>query len=172
MNGFFLKNLPDRDCLGQLSERYPEMDPDAAEVYLHFLRLGSDVGNRIATYLAGHSLSTGRMSILMMLNSCPDESKTPGDLAERCGVTAATISRLVEGLIRDGLLERVPDPENRRVSPVRMTAAGREHMEQLLPGYFSNVADIFAPLAPAERKTFLKLLNKLHLNLTQSKELS
>jgi DNA-binding MarR family transcriptional regulator len=172
MNGFFLKNLPDRDCLGQMSERYPAMDPDAAEVYLHFFRLGSDIGNRISDYLAGHNLSTGRMSILMMLHTCHEESKTPGLLAERCGVTAATISRLIDGLIKDGYVERVPDPENRRVSPVQMTESGINHLETLLPGYFSLVAKLFAPLSSNERKTFLKLLNKLQNNLTETNELS
>ncbi|NDV62869.1 MarR family transcriptional regulator [Puniceicoccales bacterium CK1056] len=172
MNGFFLKNLPDRGCLEEMAERYPEMNPDAAEVYLHFLRLGADVGNRISDYLAGHKLSTGRMSVMMMLNSCPNESKTPGELAERCGVTAATISRLVDGLIKDGHVQRVPDPENRRVSPIRMTDAGRKHLEQLLPGYFKDVARMFGPLSANERNNFLKLLNKLQSNLNEESELS
>lgn len=170
MNGFLLKNLPDRDCLEEMAGRYPEMDADAAEVYLHFLRLGADVGNRVTDYLSGHQLSTGRMSILMMLNSCPEENKTPGELAERCGVTAATISRLVDGLIKDGQVERVPDPGNRRVSPIRMTKAGQAHLEELLPGYFRNVRDMFGTLSKTERKDFLKLLDKLHDNLEEESE--
>jgi DNA-binding MarR family transcriptional regulator len=172
MNGFFLKNLPDRTCLEQMAERYSEMDADSAEVYLHFLRLGSDVGNRITDYLAGHHLSAGRMSVLMMLNSCPEESKTPGELAERCGVTAATISRLVDGLIKDGHIERVPDPGNRRVSPIRMTESGRFHLEGLLPGYFRKVRGIFSALNPSERTTFLKLLNKLQNDLNDEIKVS
>ena len=155
-----------------MAARYPEMDSDASEVYLHFLSLGSAVSNRISDYLAGHHLSTGRMSLLMLLNSHPDESRTPGDLAERCGVTAATVSRLVEGLIKDGHVERVPDPENRRVSPVQMTESGRKHLEQLLPGYFSNVTNMFGHLSPNERKQFLNLLNKLKINLTGTTEQS
>ncbi|HSH10067.1 MAG TPA: MarR family transcriptional regulator [Oceanipulchritudo sp.] len=172
MNGFMIKNLPDRACLEQMAARYPEMDPGSTEVHLHFLRLGAKVGGRIADYLSKHALSSGRLSILMMLNACPEEARTPGELADRCGVTAATMSRLVEGLIKEGHLERVPDPENRRVSPVRMTAAGRAHLEQLLPGYFLAVADIFSPLSSVERQDFLTLLNKLQNHLNETEKLS
>ena len=170
MNGFFLKNLPDRACLDEMAARYPEMDADASEVYLHFMRLGSEVGTRISDYLGGHGLSTGRMSILMMLNSCPDEARNPGELAERCGVTPATVSRLIDSLIKDGYVERMPNPDNRRVSPVRMTAGGKAYLEGLLPGYFSQIARNFGPLSAAERKSFLSIMHKLqnHLN-TQDK---
>ncbi|MEX0332799.1 MAG: MarR family winged helix-turn-helix transcriptional regulator [Puniceicoccaceae bacterium] len=166
MNGFFLRNLPDRECLDEMAQRYPEMDADASEVYLHFMRLGSEVGSRVADYLAQYDLSTGRMSILMMLNSCPDEQRNPGELAERCGVTPATVTRLIDNLIKDGHIERVVNPDNRRVSPVRLTTSGKAFLEKLLPGYFSEIVNDFGPLSATERKTFLTLLLKLqnHLN--------
>lgn len=166
MNGFFLKNLPDRACLDEMAERYPEMDADASEVYLHLMRLGSEMGTRISDYLGGHGLSPGRMSILMMLNSCPEEARNPGELAERCGVTPATVSRLIDNLVKDGHIERIPDPENRRVSPVRLTAEGKACLEGLLPGYFSQIAQNFGPLSAAERTSFLSVMQKLqnHLN--------
>ncbi len=168
MNGFFLKNIPDRDCLEQFSEKHPEMNPGVMEVYLHFLHLGAEVGNRITEYLSGHKLSTGRFSILMILNGFPDESMTPGELAERCGVTAATISRLVEGLIQDGHLTRVPNPDNRRVSPVKITPGGRQNLEQLLPGYFARVNQMFGTLSDSERTSLLKLFKKLQTNLNET----
>lgn len=168
MNGFFIKNLPDRDCLEQFSEKHPEMDPGVMEVYLHFLHLGAEVGNRITEYLSGHKLSTGRFSILMILNGHPDDPMTPGELAERCGVTAATISRLVEGLIQEGHLTRVPNPDNRRVSPVKISPEGRQYLEQLLPGYFARVNQMFGALSGSELASLLKLFKKLKTNLNET----
>lgn len=168
MNRFFLKNVPDRNCIEQISEKHPEMDPGVMEVYLHFLHLGSQVGNRITEYLSGHKLSTGRFSILMILNGNPDDPVTPSELAERCGVTAATISRLVEGLIQDGHLTRVPNPLNRRVSPVMITPEGQQILIQLLPEYFAWVNQIFGTLSGSEQASLLKLIKKLQTNLNET----
>lgn len=172
MNGFFLKNLPDRECLEKMADRYPQMNADAAEIYLHLMRLGTDVGVRVSDYLSQYNLSTGRMSILMMLNAQEEEPSKPGELAERCGVTPATVTRLVESLIKDGYVERIPDPENRRINPVRMTQSGRVYLEALLPGYFSEITEDFSLLSAEERQTFLSVLIKLqnHLNKTNEEK--
>ncbi|MGZ8565484.1 MAG: MarR family winged helix-turn-helix transcriptional regulator [Actinomycetota bacterium] len=48
-----------------------------------------------------------------------------GALAAAEGVAAPTMSRLVDGLERDGLVTREPDPEDARGVLVRATAKGR-----------------------------------------------
>lgn len=55
---------------------------------------------------------------------------TIGALADAEQVRPPTISRLVQGLERDGLVERVPDPSDGRVHRVRATAAGRCVLEE------------------------------------------
>lgn len=54
-----------------------------------------------------------------------------GDLAGHEGVTAPTQSRLVGSLERQGLLRRMPDPEDRRATLLAITAQGRRQLEQL-----------------------------------------
>ena len=166
MNKLLLKNIPDRDCLNEASRRFPEMDPEIAEVYLHFLKFSSDLSTEIADYLGQYGISGGRMSILMQLAKEPEQVVTPGELADRCGVTRATISGLVDGLIRDGHVERVVDPQDRRVQPVRLTKSGCAHMEALLPGYFRKIRQLFSVLSADERGTVLQILKKLESKLT------
>lgn len=165
MHKFLLKKVPDRSCLTEIAGRFPEMDPDIAEVYLHFLKFSSLLGGEITEYLGKHGLSGGRMSIMMQLMKESEEPTTPGTLADMCGVTPATISGLVDGLIRDGYVERVVDPNDRRVQPVRLTKPGREHMEALLPGYFRRIRKLFGILEAGERNDFLLTLKKLESNL-------
>lgn len=64
-----------------------------------------------------------------------------GALATAEGVTAPTMSRLVDGLERDGLVARAPDPDDARGVLVRATpkgqrilAKGRSHRVQALAG--------------------------------------
>ncbi len=165
MNKLLLKNIPDRECLDEASERYPEMDPEIAELYLYFLKFGSDLTSAITGYLSPYGISGGRMSILMQLTKEPEDAVTPGELADRCGVTRATISGLVDGLIKDGYVERLRDPKDRRVQPVRLTKSGCEHMEALLPAYFKKVGEVFSVLDTDERMHALRILKKLESNL-------
>jgi DNA-binding MarR family transcriptional regulator len=53
-----------------------------------------------------------------------------GALATTEGVTAPTMSRLVDGLERDGLVTRAPDPEDARGVLVRATARGNRILRQ------------------------------------------
>lgn len=54
-----------------------------------------------------------------------------GDLAVREGVTAPTQSRLVASLEQQGLLRRMPDPEDRRATLLDITAQGRRQLQRL-----------------------------------------
>ncbi len=51
------------------------------------------------------------------------------DLAAAEGVRAPTMSRIVEGLVRDGLATREADPANRRKVRISATEEGRRRLE-------------------------------------------
>jgi DNA-binding MarR family transcriptional regulator len=70
-----------------------------------------------------HGLSEGRLGVLFRLYRC---GPTPlGDLATDLDSTPRNITGLVDHLERDGLVERVPDSEDRRSVRARLTEAGR-----------------------------------------------
>lgn len=76
-----------------------------------------------------HGLSSGRMGVLFRLYRCGD---TPlGDLAENLESTPRNITGLVDHLERDGLVERVPDAEDRRSVRARLTEAGKTRIEAI-----------------------------------------
>ena len=76
-----------------------------------------------------HGLTEGRLGVLFRLYRCGD---TPlGDLAEDLESTPRNITGLVDHLERDGLVERVPDPDDRRSVHARLTAAGKERIETI-----------------------------------------
>jgi len=76
-----------------------------------------------------HGLSEGRLGVLFRLyrrGECP-----LGNLAEDLDSTPRNITGLVDHLERDGLVERVPDPEDRRSVRARLTEAGRVRIEAI-----------------------------------------
>ena len=76
-----------------------------------------------------HGLSEGRLGVLFRLYRC---GPTPlGDLATELDSTPRNITGLVDHLERDGLVERVPDPEDRRSVRARLTESGRSRIESI-----------------------------------------
>ncbi|MBI3884224.1 MAG: MarR family transcriptional regulator [Opitutae bacterium] len=177
MPHLLLKDLPRYECLLEAAKEFPELDPSAAEAFLHLLRTGDEAFGVIDRNFSRHGISQGRFSVLMLLWRCanPDHPlggagaadcpapSTPAELAEAAGVTRATMTGLIDTLERDGFVKRLPDPDDRRMMSVRLTARGGKFLQQFLPGHFKAVGAIMRPLSESERKTLVRLLGKIQL---------
>jgi DNA-binding MarR family transcriptional regulator len=158
---FLLREHPNQECLAQLMVRYPQIEPDAMLAVMQFIRTGADVSECFERFLNKHGLSQGRFAILMYLNRQPDTPVNQTHLAEAYGVTKATVTGLIDGLERDGLVERLADPTDRRASLVRLTAASRKFLDEFLPAHFSGVSELMAGLDAAERAEVIRLAGKI-----------
>jgi DNA-binding MarR family transcriptional regulator len=159
-----LKDLPRYECILEAAQRYPDLDPSACEAYLHLLRAGGDAYHVSESNLLARGLSQGRFTVLMLLFDKKQDAPaplTPADLADRAGVTRATMTGLIDTLERDGLVVRRPDPKDRRMMSVHMTARGEATLRGVLPSHFRIMAALLSPLSETERKTLVRLLNKV-----------
>lgn len=121
-------------------------DALAARVHaatLHLLR-------RLAQEDRATGLSGPRISALSVLVF--GGPRTIGGLAAEEGVTPPTMTRLVGGLVADGLVERMPDPDDRRVVRVAATGMGRDALLAGRDRRLVALADMIAPLTPKERR--------------------
>ena len=159
---FFLRDLPKYDAIRQRAAKYPELDARALEAFLVMLRVGSDVLHGLEAFLAKHGTSQGKFTVLMLLNRDPDAGISPSDLADRSGVTRATITGLLDGLSREKLVVREDDTGDRRKAVVRLTARGRKMLEAMLPDYYRQVADLMGSLSDQEKVTLIDLLMKVN----------
>jgi DNA-binding MarR family transcriptional regulator len=74
-----------------------------------------------------------------------------GALAQREGVSAATMSKVVDGLVELGLVERTADAADRRASQVGLTGEGAERLAQLRASSTELITGAIAVLGPEER---------------------
>jgi DNA-binding MarR family transcriptional regulator len=162
-----LKDLPRYECLLEAGKEFPELDPSATEAFLHLLRSGDEAFRIVESHLADHHTSQGRFSVLMSLWSAGRQGASggptlsPAELAERTGVTRATITGLVDTLERDGLVTRTPDPDDRRMMSIRLTTSGETLLAEILPSHFQRMAWLMKPLGESERRTMVRLLTKI-----------
>jgi DNA-binding MarR family transcriptional regulator len=82
------------------------------------------MGLEMERWAERHGLSQGRLWILMRLRRAPGHQLPLGELAEVLDVSPRNVTGLVDHLERDGLVERVPDPGDRRSVMARLTPAG------------------------------------------------
>jgi len=162
---FPLRDLPKYEALEALALRFPELDPSAAEAYLVLLRVSADILAAAATHLGRHGLSMGRFSVLMLLLRAQGTGVSPSVLAEKSGVTRATMTGLVDRLEREGLVRRESNQSDRRSHTVRLTPKGDELLSGMLPAHFRRVARLMAQVGAGERKSLVALLEKVKKGL-------
>ena len=161
-----LKDLPDAKVLKKFSDRYHDVDSDSVIHYLNILRIGTDLSESLDHFLAMHGLLQGRWWVLILLMREDDLTTTPSELAEKSGVSRATMSGLINGLLRDGLISRQEDVIDRRSYSVKLTASGQAKLDEVMPDYYSRVKKVMGAIPLQQREN---LLMQLMLLREQSK---
>jgi len=88
-------------------------------------------------------------------------SLTMGELSNTLSVPLSTATRIVDWLVDNGYVQRLPDPEDRRVVRVALTDTGRE-MHRIIENYIrQRVQQILSCLTTEERAKLLVLIGKV-----------
>jgi DNA-binding MarR family transcriptional regulator len=122
---------------------------------------------RVRRRLAGEC-TMPRFDLLANLER--EDGQTLAALSRRMLVTAGNLTGLVDRAERDGVVERRPDPGDRRLSRVYLTAKGRELVHSLLPKHAQHVTETLSALDASERRELRRLLGKLRDSLVVRKD--
>jgi DNA-binding MarR family transcriptional regulator len=90
---------------------------------------------------------------------------TVGELASRLGLTLPTVSGVLADLDRAGLVERRPDPADRRRTIVQIVPGQATLIGQWLDGAARPLARVLDKLTPSEQEAFLKAMDLLETEL-------
>lgn len=135
--------------------------PEAEGVRLCFelLAVADAIDRDCARRLEPHGLSEARFVMLVMLERS-SKGLAPSALADRAGVTRGTITGLLDGLERDGLVRRAPDPADRRALLIRLTKRGEALARELLSEHARWIGGLFAAVSETERRLLSGLLGR------------
>ena len=137
------------------------MDPTAAWAAL--LRVHAALTPVLDQELqAAHGLPLTWYDVLLELNAAPDRSLTMTRLGQVAVVSRSRVSRVVDELVRAGLVERVPNPDDGRSAYARITAAGRTRLRTAAPTYLAGIERHFTShLTPSEQATVATALERV-----------
>lgn len=140
----------------------PAGDDALVTTFGRLLEAQSTLERRLGVELEARcGLSLAWFEVLVRLARSEREQLTMSALAEQVSLTTSGITRLVDRMATAGLVKRVPDPADRRVSYARLTTAGGEKLTEALPVHAANLRDVFADFSEADRRTFDALLDRL-----------
>ena len=99
-----------------------------AQVTAEVLDVLMDVGRRFRRRSTGSTIDPG--SLWLLRTVAGDGPVRVTELAAATGLDASTVSRHLTALHRAGLVERVPDPEDRRARRVQLSGPGRLALDE------------------------------------------
>jgi DNA-binding MarR family transcriptional regulator len=107
----------------------------------------------------GADVTRGGYAVLRCLEEAGES--TLRDVGRECSMDAAAASRQVKALEGDGLVERRAAPDDRRVTVLRLTRAGRDVYRRIVRVRTSYMEDVLADWPAADRVTLTRLVDRL-----------
>lgn len=110
-------------------------------------------------------LTMSQLRVLHILNA--DPGMTAGNLAERLGVRPSTVTGIVDRLVKQDLVERRADPDDRRVVRNLLTVRGTEVLSDLARAGRDYIMNILERLSDEELLSALSGLGGVNLKAQQ-----
>ena len=114
--------------------------------------LGSQGGGAVVRAIDESGLTFTQMKALITIGGEEAEPATVKLVAEQLGISLASASRAVHGLVKRELATRVEDPDDRRVRRVSLTRRGRELADRLMAARLEGLERFIESLTAKERQ--------------------
>ncbi|MCW2920373.1 MAG: transcriptional regulator, MarR family [Thermoleophilia bacterium] len=109
-----------------------------------------------------HGMTISDYDVLVSLREADDHSLRMSDLSRRTLLTRSGMTRLVQGLERDGLVERRPCVSDARVSFAVLTPGGVDRLDAARRTHHAGIQRMFAEhFSEDEAATLVELLGRI-----------
>jgi len=140
----------------------PDLDVGPLEVLSRVSRLARHLDRARRAAFAEHGLEPWEFDVLTALRRAGAPYQlSPGQLLTQTLVTSGTMTNRIDRLAGKGLVQRLPDPADRRGVLVRLTPAGQDRADEALAGLLDHERQILSELSPAQRDDLARLLRQL-----------
>jgi DNA-binding MarR family transcriptional regulator len=154
--------------LDRLSSDAHDHEQDILRLWLRLLSCTTLIENQVSSRLRSEFETTlPRFDLMAQLARSPD-GLSMSELSQRLMVTGGNITGITDNLERDGLVERITPPEDRRAKIVRLTPRGRAVFEQMAQVHATWIKDWMDGLTEQEQHQLYALLGKLKLHVSTS----
>lgn len=130
------------------------------QAYLNLIRTAEVLRMGVADLFASRGLSGKQYNVLRALRRGGPRGLTASQIGEQMTEPRADTTRLIDRMVRDGLVRRVNDEEDRRVVRSFLTDAGMALLVALDEPLLAAHREQFSSLTPDELRTLISLLER------------
>ena len=142
-------------------EAFPETSADIIAGHIAVVNTGSAMGRAVTHHLEQYGINPARYSLLRAIYFAPERMLPQSELAREMGTSQPNVTQLLHALEREGLVERVIFPENRRVTVARLRPEGVSLCDVLVPDMVQFMERSMQGLSTAELAELRRLLAKV-----------
>ena len=146
----------------------PDLDVTPMEVLSRVSRLARHLDRARSNAFASHHLEASEFDVLSALRrSGKPYQLSPGQLLHETMVTSGTMTNRVDRLTAKGLVDRRPDPDDRRGVQVRLSDAGRVAVDGALDALLASEKRILKDLSDKQANGLASSLRILSMPFDQ-----
>jgi DNA-binding MarR family transcriptional regulator len=158
------------DARIDLSTRLTGDHHQALKLWLRMLSCTVRVEDAIRSRLrTTFGITLPRFDLMAQLERHPDGLRM-GELSKRMMVTGGNVTGIAAQLEGEGLVARVPDPQDGRAFVVKLTPAGRAAFAEMAAVHEGWVAELFQDIPAADKAHMIALLDSMKQQLNDNKE--
>ena len=140
----------------------PDLDVQPLEVLSRVTRLARHLDKARRTAFEAHDLEVWEFDVLAALRRAGRPYVlSPGQLLAQTMVTSGTMTNRVDRLEDRSLVQRMPDPADRRGVHVRLTPRGKDRVDAALADLLARERDLLAALPTDDQEALSALLRRL-----------
>ena len=150
------------DLVAAWQAERPDLDVQPMQVLSRISRLARHLDRERRSAFAAHDLESWEFDVLSALRrSGPPYRLSPGRRLRETLVTSGTMTNRVDRLASRGLVERLPDPHDRRGVLVRLTQEGKACVDGAFEALLDAERAFLAGLPDKDRSRLAALLRTL-----------
>jgi len=134
------------------------------EVVLNLLVAANYLHSKLDTICKGFNITLAQFNVLRILKGGHPDGYPRGEIISRMIEPAPDVTRLIDRLIKEGLVERYNSKDDRRLSLARITKKGVTLLTRINPEIDKFLLDYSSVLTKSEKETLPNLLEKLFAN--------
>lgn len=163
MEQFNFNDRPSKQRIEMMTKEHYEIKADLVLTFIDFQWTYRNMQERYDTLLEKYNLSESKFIILMFLKHTENHCLLPSEIAQKLGARRPTVSKLLTGMLKQGLVEKSDNHEDKRSSFIQLTDKGKETLDDFLPHHFAAVQTVLNNFSPLELEQFNQLLAKINL---------
>lgn len=154
------------DIIEQWGRERPELDTSSIAVIGRLSRVSRVIERSMDEVFATHGLQAGWFDVLAGLRRAGGDCElTPSELTATMMLTSGGLTKRLDRLEEEGLIERRRDPRDGRGVLVRLTPAGHRRVDAAADDHLANQRRVLAPLSERQRTELARSLRVLAVSL-------